>query len=81
MAEGENRANPSERNTMTQLAFESATNLVQKIKSGELTSVGLLEHYLARVDSHNSELNAVIVQIRERAMALTGATTSRPKTH
>jgi len=54
---------------MTQLAFESATHLVQKIKSGELTSVGLLEHYLARVDSYNSDLNAVIVQVRERAMA------------
>jgi len=54
---------------MTQLAFESATNLVQKIKTGEITSVALLEHFLARVDAHNPTLNAVVVQVRERAMA------------
>ena len=54
---------------MTQLAFESATQLVQKIKSGAITSVGLLEHYLARVDAHNAEINAVVVEVRERAMA------------
>ncbi len=54
---------------MTQLAFETATRLVQKIKSGELSSVGLLEHYLARVDAHNTAINAVVVQVRERALA------------
>ncbi len=54
---------------MTQLAFESATILVQKIKQREITSVALLEHFLDRVDTHNPTLNAVVVDVRERAMA------------
>ena len=53
---------------MSQLAFESASSLVSKIKSGETTSQALLEHYLARVDAHNGELNALVVDVREQAM-------------
>ena len=55
--------------TMTQLAFQSATELVKKIKTGETTSLSLLEHYLQRVDAHNDEINAVILLVKDRALA------------
>ena len=55
---------------MTQLAFESATTLVAKIKAKEITSRALLEMYFERVDAHNGELNAIIIEVRERAIAL-----------
>ena len=54
---------------MTQLAFESATTLVAKIKAKEITSRALLEMYFERVDAHNGELNAIIIEVRERAIA------------
>ena len=54
---------------MSQIAFESATALVAKIKAREISSRELLQVYFDRVDTHNDEINAVINQVRERAIA------------
>jgi amidase len=54
---------------MSELAFASATELAKKIKNKEVSAVELLEHYLQRVDQYNPELNAVVVDIREQALA------------
>ena len=52
---------------MTQLALCSATALALAIRTREIGSRELLEHYLARVERHNSALNAIIVTDLERA--------------
>ena len=54
---------------MSDLAFASATALAEKIKQREVSAVELLEHYLARVDKYNPELNAIVVDIRADALA------------
>ena len=45
---------------MTELHFESAIELVVKIKSKQISALELLEHFLARVDDYNPALNAII---------------------
>ena len=52
---------------MTELALCSATALALAIRTREIGSRELLEHYLARVERHNSALNAIIVTDLERA--------------
>lgn len=42
------------------LAFWSATQLASAIRDGEITSRGLLDHYLERIARYNPALNAVI---------------------
>ena len=54
---------------MQNLPFRSATELVQDIKAGRLTSRALLDTYFSRVDRYNPALNAIIVQQREQAQA------------
>ena len=54
---------------MTELAFASATELARKIKNKEVGCVELLSYYLDRVDRFNPDLNAIIVDIRDEAMA------------
>ncbi len=54
---------------MTELAFASATDLARKIKSKEVGCAELLTYYLDRVDRFNPDLNAIIVQIRDEALA------------
>lgn len=53
---------------MTELAFASATELTQKIKTRKISVVELLEYYLQRVDKYNSKLNAVVIDIRDKAL-------------
>ncbi|HEX7036798.1 MAG TPA: amidase [Pseudomonadales bacterium] len=53
---------------MSDLVFRSATELARAIADGELSSQQLLEAYLERVNRHNPALNAVVVQVRERAL-------------
>lgn len=53
---------------MSELAFSSAAELAELIRSREISSVELLELYFSRVDDHNEKLNAIIWQIREEAM-------------
>ena len=54
---------------MSELAFLSATELVAKIKAKEITSEALLRHYLDRVDQFNGDLNAIVVDMRDDALA------------
>ena len=54
---------------MTELAFAGATELARKIKNKEVGCVELLSYYLDRVDRFNADLNAIIVDIRDEAMA------------
>jgi amidase len=52
-----------------ELAFSDAIALAQKIKDKEVSSVELLEHYLARVEKYNPDINAVVVMQEEKARA------------
>ena len=54
---------------MTELAFRSASDLAASIKARDISCVELLNLYLDRVDRINADLNAIIVQIRDAAMA------------
>lgn len=58
---------------MTDLHFQSATELARRIRDREVTSRDLLEHFLARVDALNPTLNAVVVQDRAGARAAADA--------
>ena len=48
---------------MSELAFASATKLATKIQNKEISAVELLNFFLARADAHNSELNAIVVDL------------------
>ena len=54
--------------TVSELAFNSATELAAKIQNKEISAVELLNYYLGRVDQHNGDLNAVVVDTREQAL-------------
>ena len=54
---------------MSEIAFESAVSLARRIRAKEISSVELLKHYFERVDQFNGQLNAVIWEIRDEAMA------------
>jgi len=53
---------------MSDIAFDSATVLAKKLRNKEISAVELLEHYLARVDKFNPEINAIVVDVREKAL-------------
>ena len=55
---------------MSEPAFASATALAAKIQNKDISAVELLNFYLARTDEHNSELNAIVVDTREQALAV-----------
>ena len=50
-------------------AFASAVQLARLVKAKTIGCAELLAHYFERVDRHNPALNAIVVQIREQAMA------------
>ena len=54
---------------MSELAFASATTLATKIQNKEISAVELLNFFLVRADAHNEELNAIVVDTREQALA------------
>ena len=54
---------------MDTLAFSDASTLAQKIKSSEISSVELLDHYLNRVEKYNPEINAIICDQISKAKA------------
>ncbi len=54
---------------MSDFVFLSATELAEGIASGRFSSVEVLEAYLARVDRYNPALNALVVDVRESALA------------
>lgn len=54
---------------MDELAYLDATALVGKIKSKQISSAELLEHFVARMEKYNPEINAIIVTQLEKARA------------
>ena len=52
---------------MTELAFESALSLAEKVRQKEISAVELLEFYLQRVEQYNPALNAIIFMQVEKA--------------
>lgn len=58
---------------MDSLAFSDATGLAQKIKKKEISSVELLEHYIARMEKYNPDINAIIVTQLDKARARAAA--------
>ncbi len=50
------------------LGFASAVALGRKVRDGEISSVELTEHYLARLERHDPTLHCVIHAMRERAL-------------
>jgi len=46
----------------------SARELVSRRQSGELSATELVEHFLARIDTHNPTLNALVTVTPERAL-------------
>jgi amidase len=54
---------------MSDLAFLSATELAHRVAARSVSAVDLLEHYLDRVERFNPALNAIVVEVRERARA------------
>lgn len=58
---------------MTELHYQSATELAASLRAGRLGARELLEHYLARVDRLNPGLNAIIQEDRVGARACANA--------
>ena len=54
---------------MSEIAFLSATELAARIRSREIGCEELLRHYLQRVDRYNGAVNAIVVDLREPALA------------
>lgn len=54
---------------MGDIGFQSASELVDCLRGGQLTSRDLLEHYLDRIDIHNPALRAVVTVDADRARA------------
>lgn len=52
---------------MDELAFSDAMALAEKIKTKQISSVELLDHYLDRVARYNPDINAVILLQEEKA--------------
>ena len=60
------------------LAFESATRLAARVRSGEISARDLLEHYIARVERLDGPINAVVVRDFERARARAAKLDNQP---
>lgn len=47
---------------MTDIAYLPATELLRRLRRGELSSTTLLEHFVARLERHDKAINAVVVR-------------------
>jgi amidase len=54
---------------MSELAFDTARALAAKLRKREISSLELVDHFLARIERHNPALLAVITLDAERARA------------
>lgn len=54
---------------MDQLAFADATSLAAQLRAGKVGSEELLEHYVARVEKYNPDINALVCQQLDKARA------------
>lgn len=52
---------------MQEIAFRSATELTRMLRAGEIGSLELTDHYIARIERIDADLNAVVVRDFERA--------------
>lgn len=54
---------------MDDIAFQSATDLTAMLRNSKISSVGMLRHFLARVERLNPPLNAIVAMNVDAAMA------------
>jgi amidase len=52
---------------MTEIAFASARVLADRLRRRQLSSLELVDHFLARIERHNPKVNAVVTLDPERA--------------
>lgn len=50
------------------IVFKTASELAENIRSGELTSVSVLEAFLEQIEKHNEKINAVVTLDKEGAV-------------
>jgi amidase len=62
---------------MSDVAFRPAVDLARMIRSKEIGSLELTEHYIARIERLDREINAVVVRDFERARAAARAADAR----
>jgi amidase len=62
---------------MDDLSFESAAELARKIQRREISSRELTDHFIARIERIDGDLNAVVVRDFERARAAADAADQR----
>jgi len=55
------------------IAFDSAGDLVARLKRKEIGSRELTEHYIARIEEHDPAVNAIVVRDFDRALAAADA--------
>ena len=52
---------------MAQFAFQSASELTQQLRDGKVSSLELVDYFIARIEKYDTEINAVVVRDFERA--------------
>lgn len=67
--QGEAMATRSHATDLKAFPFGTARQLAAAVRTGKVSSLELLDAYLARVEQFNPELNAIVVDDRERARA------------
>ena len=58
---------------MATLEFETASALCTMLKSREISSRELTEHFIARIEEHDKKINAVVVRDFDRALSAAAA--------
>ena len=59
---------------MAQFAFQSASELTQQLRDGKVSSLELVDYFIARIEKYDGEINAVVVRDFERARLAARAT-------
>ena len=54
---------------MTDLHFQSATELAHQVQSKQISSLELTDHFIGRIEKHDPSINAVVVRDFDRARA------------
>ncbi|MEM7100249.1 MAG: amidase [Pseudomonadota bacterium] len=52
-----------------ELTFASALQIAEHIKNGDISSVEITQHYIDRIEAHDSKVNAVVVRTFDAALA------------
>src|SRR5436853_1811728 len=58
---------PERNSQMNQLHYKSATELASLVRRKKVSALELLDHFLARVETYNPQLNAIIWMDRDKA--------------